>query len=70
MVQVFLLGMDTQTTNKMDRDTVANGISFAGVFSYLMNFQAEITILVLLTGLLLNLIRLWDRFKKKKNPED
>ena len=53
-----------------DKDTIANGISAAGVFSYLMNFQAEITVLVLLTGLLLNLIRLWDRFKKKKQEKN
>jgi len=54
----------------MDKDTIANGISAAGIFAYLMKFQAEITILVLLTGLLLNLIRLWDRFKKKKQGEN
>jgi len=50
----------------MDKDTIANSISAAGVFSYLMHFQAEITVLVLITGLILNIIRIVDRFKKKK----
>lgn len=49
-----------------DKDTIANGISAAGIFAYLMQFQNEITILVLLTGLLLNIIRIVDRIKKKK----
>jgi len=50
----------------MDKDTVANSVSFAGVFSYLMNFQGELTVLLLITGLLLNLIRIWDRFRNKE----
>ena len=53
-----------------DQDSVATGISFAGVFAYLMKFQPEITVLVLLTGLLLNVIRIIDRFRKKKSPSE
>jgi len=70
VVHRFQLGMDTQTTKNMEKDTIANGFTIAGVFSYLMKFQAEITILVLLTGLLLNLIRIYQSFNKKKNQKD
>lgn len=52
-----------------DQDTIANGISFAGVFAYLMKFQPEITILVLVTGLILNVIRIADRIRKGKKEE-
>lgn len=52
-----------------DQDSVANGLTIAGVFSYLMHFQAEITILVLLSGLVLNIIRIIDRFKNKKSQD-
>lgn len=51
------------------KDTIANATSAAGVLAYLMKFQAEITILLLITGLLLNVIRLYDRFKSKKTQE-
>jgi hypothetical protein len=54
----------------MDKDTLANSISAAGVFAYLMQFQNEITILVLITGLILNIIRIIDRIRKKKKGDN
>ena len=67
---VSLLGMDTrQILKEMDKDTVANSVSFAGVFSYLMQFQGEITILLLITGLMLNVMRILDRFNNKKKGD-
>jgi len=62
--------MGTQIIKDMDKDTIANSVSFAGIFSYLMQFQGEITLLLLLTGLFLNLTRIYDRFKNKKTPQD
>jgi hypothetical protein len=53
-----------------DKDTIANGISAAGIFAYLMHFQNEITILVLITGLILNIIRIIDRIRKKKKGDN
>ena len=50
----------------MDKDTIANSFTIGGVFAYLMQFQNEITIMVLITGLVLNLIRIIDRIRKKK----
>jgi len=61
--------MDIQTIKKMDKDTIANSISAAGIFAYLMQFQNEITILVLITGLLLNVIRIFDRVMNKKKRD-
>jgi hypothetical protein len=52
--------MDSHT-----KDAVANTMSISGIFALLMEFQAEITILLLITGLALNAIRLWDRFTRK-----
>jgi len=48
------------------QDAIANTFTIGGLFSFIMQFQGEITILVLLTGLALNTIRIYDRFKKKK----
>ena len=52
--------MDTNT------DTLANTFTLGGVFAFMMNFSAELTILVLLTGLILNSLRIYDWFKNKK----
>jgi len=61
-------GMDTQPTRNMEnKDIVANTTTMAGVFAYLMKFQGELTLLLLLTGLVINLIRIWDRFRKKNS---
>lgn len=46
------------------KDALANTASIGGIFSLLMEFQAEITILLLITGLFLNIMRIYDRFKK------
>ena len=47
-------------------DTLANTFTLGGVFAFMMNFSAELTILVLLTGLILNSLRIYDWFKGKK----
>lgn len=49
------------------KELAGNTLTMGGVFAYLMEFQSEITILVLLTGLLINIIRIYDRFKKDKD---
>jgi len=48
-------------------DTVANTFTIGGVFAYIMHFSAEITVLVLLTGLVLNILRIYDWFKGKRD---
>ena len=48
------------------KEVVGNTTTLAGVFAYLMKFQAELTLLLILTGLVINLIRIWDRLKNKK----
>jgi len=47
-------------------DTLANTFTLSGVFAFIMNFSAELTVLVLLTGLILNSLRIYDWFKDKK----
>ena len=50
-------------------DTLANTFTLGGVFAFMMNFSAELTILVLLTGLILNSLRIYDWFKNKKTKD-
>lgn len=49
------------------RDLAGNTLTMGGVFAYLMEIQTELTILLILTGLMINLIRIYDRFFKKNN---
>ena len=51
--------MDSHT-----KDAIANTFSISSLFAFMMEFQAEITILLLITGLFLNVMRIYDRFKK------
>ena len=53
--------MDSTTHN-----TLANTFTVGGLFAYLMAYQAEITILVLITALALNLTRLYSMWMGKK----
>jgi len=48
------------------KDSVANATTLGGVFAYLMQMQGELTVLLLITGLLLNITRLIDWFRGKK----
>jgi len=53
-----------------NKEIIGNTTTLAGVFAYLIKFQAELTILLLITGLVINLIRIWDRIKHKNNKND
>ena len=48
------------------KDTIANATTITGVTAYIMQFQSELTVLLLLTGLILNITRIYDWFKSKK----
>ena len=48
-------------------DTVANTTTIGGVLAFIMKFTPLITALVLTTALVLNLLRIYDWFKNKKN---
>lgn len=45
---------------------MGNTLTISGAFAYLMEIQTELTIMLIITGLLINLIRIYDRFKKGK----
>ncbi len=47
------------------KELFGNTLTIGGVFAYLMKFQAELTILILITGLIINIIRIYDRLKNK-----
>jgi hypothetical protein len=48
------------------KELMGNTLTMGGVFAYLMSFQAEITLLLLLTGLFINIVRIYDRFRKNR----
>jgi uncharacterized iron-regulated membrane protein len=48
------------------KDTIANATTMGGVFAYLMEIQGELTVLLLITGLVLNFTRIYDWFRKRK----
>ena len=52
------------------KDTIANTTTIGGVAGVLMNWQAELTILVLLTGLILNITRIYTFFTNKNKHKD
>ena len=52
------------------KDTVANTTTFTGVGMYVMHFQTELTVLLLLTGVILNLTRIYDWYKYKKQNNE
>jgi len=49
------------------KDTVANTATFSGIFAYIMQFQGELTLLLLVTGLALNILRINDWFRNRKS---
>jgi len=48
----------------MEKDSVANVVSFAGLGAALMNWQSVLTIVLLITGIVLNTLRIREHYKK------
>jgi len=51
------------------KDTIANGASITALGAALMDWQAPLTLLLVLTGVLLNLTRLYDWYRKRDNRQ-
>lgn len=49
------------------KDTLANGATITALGSALMDWQAPLTLLLVLTGVLLNITRLYDWYKNRNN---
>lgn len=49
------------------KDTIANGTSIAALGSALMDWQAPLTLLLVLTGVILNITRIYDWWKQRDN---
>lgn len=47
----------------MNKDSIANAVSFAGVGSAMMEIESILTIALVLSGIILNIIRIYDRKK-------
>ena len=56
-----------QKNYKMDKDSVANVVSFTGVGAAVMEWQPVLTIILLVTGIILNVVRI--RAYNKKTEE-
>ena len=50
-------------------DTLANTATISGVLAFIMKFTPIITALVLITALTLNIMRIIDWFRDKKDKE-
>ena len=51
------------------KDTLANGTSIAALGSALMDWQAPLTVLLVLTGVILNVTRIYDWYKNRDNTQ-
>ena len=47
------------------KDTIANGVSISALGGLIMDSQAILTVVLVLTGILLNITRLYDWYKKR-----
>ena len=47
------------------KDTVANGSTIAALGGLIMDSQAVLTVILVLTGIILNITRIYDWYKKK-----
>lgn len=59
-----------ETFIKMDphvKDTLANGSTIAALGGLIMDSQAILTIILVLTGIILNVTRIYDWWKKRDN---
>ena len=50
----------------MEKDSLANVVSYAGLASVFMNFESLLTIALLVSGIVLNGLRIRDNLKKRK----
>lgn len=47
----------------MNKDSVANAVSFMGAGAAMMEIESVLTIVLVLSGIILNIIRIYDRKK-------
>ena len=49
----------------MEKDSIANVVSYTGVAAVLMNWESMLTIALIITGITLNVIRIREKLIKK-----
>ena len=52
------------------KDTLANGTTITALGSYIMDWQAPLTFLLVLTGVILNFARIYEWYKKGGNKHE
>ena len=57
---------ETQNKNMNDQDLTANVVSLGGIVMTLAQFQTILTIAVLVTGLILNVVRIYETRRNRK----
>lgn len=57
---------ETQNKYMNDQDLTANVVSLGGIVMTLAQFQTILTIAVLVTGLILNVVRIYETRKNRK----
>ena len=53
----------------MDKDSAANIVSFSGITAVMMEWQSILTVCLLLTGVILNIVRIRATIKDKKEED-
>ena len=48
----------------MEKDSIANVVSFTGLAAHLMNWESILTVVLLITGIILNVQRIRHNHKK------
>lgn len=49
----------------MEKDSIANVVSYAGIASVMMEWESMLTIILLISAITLNVLRIRDNLKKK-----
>ncbi len=49
----------------MEKDSIANVVSFTGIAGVMMEWESMLTIVLVISGIVLNALRIRDNLKKK-----
>ena len=50
----------------MEKDSIANVVSYAGIAGVMMEWESMLTIILVISGIILNALRIKDNLKKGK----
>ena len=54
----------------MEKDSIANVVSYAGLASVFMNWESMLTIVLIVSGIILNVLRIRDNIVKRNREQE